>query len=583
MADSKRTGGGQAPDTAEEKDSAREKGPARERAGRTRGTRKRGAGEHSALGEKLIAGVPARIMRPRLVFLSCLVALLAFGLLMVYSASSVEALKETGSSTYYLGRQFVFMLMGGAFMLVASRVSLDFMRSGIMWSIWLGFVVLLFAVLAVGVHVGGATRWIVIFGFQFQPSEFAKAVVILTAAKILHEYYEEGSLSTAVFVAQIIGCAALPLIAIIFEPDMGTCMIIAGSIFAMCYFAGLSYPLTAFLLVCGILVAAVFILSSEYRSARLFTVSDPWLDPYGDGYQATLAIMAFASGGLFGRGIGNSTMKYNYLPEAHNDYILAIIGEELGFVGTLIFFAVYLMLIYAAFKIASQSPTVQGRVIAYGSAFMIMAQALLNILGILGAIPMSGKTLPFISYGGSSVMATLILAGLILRVSIESNPLTSHDARRAAFEVVREGALGDEEADEAGASSTIEGSTAGTPRVRSSARRSGFTVVEGGPGAGGGISGGNGSRGGSSASGGPAARGRKGAGTSARGRGSTSRGRAASRADSSRRGSYERVDLGGGPADRLRSRGVRTRYDEGGTYRGRGSRGRDHRRDRHDR
>ena len=102
---------------------------------------------------------------------------------MVYSASSVEALKETGSSTYYLGRQFVFMLMGGAFMLVASRVSLDFMRSGIMWSIWLGFVVLLFAVLAVGVHVGGATRWIVIFGFQFQPSEFAKAVVILTAAK----------------------------------------------------------------------------------------------------------------------------------------------------------------------------------------------------------------------------------------------------------------------------------------------------------------------------------------------------------------------------------------------------------------
>ncbi|WP_144744328.1 putative lipid II flippase FtsW [Enorma burkinafasonensis] len=539
---------------------AKDKENARERQASRRA--RRGAGEHSALGEKLIAGVPARIMRPRLVFLSCLAALLAFGLLMVYSASSVEALKETGSSTYYLGRQATFMAAGVALMLAASRVSLDFMRSGLMWGIWLGFLALLLAVLLVGVNVGGATRWIVIAGFQFQPSEFAKAVLILTAAKIFHEYYEEGSLDTAAFLLQLAVCVIAPLAAIILEPDMGTCLIIASTVYAMCYFAGFSYPLIGFIFVTGVLLVLIFVLGSSYRSARLFTASDPWLDPYGDGYQATLAIMAFASGGLFGRGIGNSTMKYNYLPEAHNDYILAIIGEELGFVGTLVFFALYLMMIYAAFKIAAQSPTVHGRLVAYGSAFMIMAQFLVNILGILGVTPMTGKTLPFISYGGSSMMAMLILAGLILRVSIESNPLTSHDARRAAFQVVREDAAGGV-AD--AAPGTIEGSTAGAPRVRGTGRQRGFSVVDGAA---------------------PEGQARPSGRRSAGGAGERRRPQGTDRpprADAGRRGSWERVDLGADPADRLRSRGVRTNYDGTEPSRDRRGRGRDRGRNSHDR
>ena len=192
--------------------------------------------------------------------------------------------------------------------------------------------------------------------------------------------------------------------------------------------------------------------------------------------------MAFASGGLFGRGVGNSTMKYHYLPEAHNDYILAIIGEELGFVGTLLFFAVFMLMIYAGFKIAERCPSMQGRLIAYGCSIVLVLQFFVNALGILGVTPMTGKTLPFISYGGSSMMASLILAGLIVRVSVESNPRTVHDARRDDFAVIADG--GD-------VSGHIGRSTAGTPRVRSSRtapadarrrapERGGFSVMDGG-------------------------------------------------------------------------------------------------------
>ncbi|WP_172633524.1 putative lipid II flippase FtsW [Coriobacterium glomerans] len=415
--------------------------------------------EHSRLAERLIGGVPARIMRPRLIFLVCLAALLGFGLLMVYSASSVEALKEVGSSTYYLERQALFIAVGAAAMLAISRVPLEIMRRDVIWGVWAGLLLLLLAVLVLGHDAGGARRWVSIGFVQFQPSEFAKAIVIVTAAKLFHEYYEARALQTENFLILLAVCVCIPLLLIIVEPDFGTCAIIGTTIFAMCYLAGFSYRLLAPLTALAVIACAVIVLSSSYRSARL--LADPWADALGDGYQATLAIMAFASGGPLGRGIGNSTMKYSYLPEAHNDYILAIIGEELGYVGTIIFLAVVALLIYAALTIAKRSPTIQGRMIATGCGALIAIQFLVNALGILGAIPMTGKTMPFISYGGSSVVASLVLCGLILRVSIESATKTVYDERREDFAVLDE-------------------STAGQVHVRSS-RRSGapFTVVDG--------------------------------------------------------------------------------------------------------
>ncbi len=509
----------------------------------TQGSRARGAASPGILqrlnalfNAKFIAGVPARIMRPRLVFIACLGAILAFGLLMVYSASSVEALQEYGSSTYYFVRQAAFIAIGLVGMAIVSSVPLSFMRSRAIWWIWLVTLIILVAVPIVGHASGGATRWISIGGFQFQPSEPAKAVIIVTAAKIFHEYYEERSLTPLTFVLMLVGCVLAPAVAILAEPDFGTCVIILGTVFAMCYFAGFSYRLIISLCVVAALLGAVLVLSTDYRLDRL--ISDPWSDPYGDGYQAVLAIMAFASGGLFGRGIGNSTMKYNYLPEAHNDYILAVIGEEIGFVGTIIFFAVYVLMVLAAFKIAANAPTIQGRLIAMGSAFLIMLQFVINALGILAVTPMTGKPMPFISYGGSSMISMLALAGLIIRVSRESNVRTVHDARRERLAVIDE-------------------STAGEARPRS-ARRAGFSVVEGSP-----------------APGAASPRDQVGAGNQG---GASGRGREARPAPRAGRrpSSYERIDLNQDPASRLRTRDgrpYRVGYDETGSVYGSGQTG----------
>ena len=177
-------------------------------------------------------------MRPRIVFLVCLAALLLFGLLMVYSASSVEALKETGSSVSYFQRQATFILAGLVLMAIVTAMPLSVLRSDIIWVVWLVFVFLLVLVLVAGRRVGGARRWIIIAGQQFQPSEFAKWVVVVTAAKVFYEYYEERSINTARFLGLLGGCVVVPLLAINAEPDMGTCLIIAGTVFAMCFFAG---------------------------------------------------------------------------------------------------------------------------------------------------------------------------------------------------------------------------------------------------------------------------------------------------------------------------------------------------------
>lgn len=536
-------------------------GEARSRTGR--GRTRRAPGEHSALGEKLIGTVPARIMRPRIIFIACLAALVAFGLLMVYSSSSVEALSEYGSSTYFLAAQLKNLLVALAAAAIALAVSMSVTRSALMWGAWAFFTALLAAVLVVGEESGGATRWIVIAGFQFQPSELEKPVVILTAAMIMNEFYGEHAIDGQGFVVRMAIALGVPILLLILEPDFGTCIIIVGTVFLMCVLAGISGRLVGSALLIIAVVGIGAIAMEPYRLARFMTMLDPWQDAYGDGYQATLAIMAFASGGLFGRGIGNSTMKYNYLPEAHNDYILAIIGEEVGFVGTLVFFAVVAGLVYSGFKIAEQAPTTQGKMIAYGCSAMIGLQYLINIMGIVGVTPMTGKPLPFISYGGSALIGAFILAALVLRVSLESNPKTVYDARRAGMRVLAE----DEDAAGAAASPVsrgIEGSTAGVPHPRSARRHEGFTVVDGM----GVVT--------------PDDRSARRGDADARPRRSTRPPRTTQTrlpgqtGELDRRGSYERVRLGSDPADRLRSRGVRTRYDgadgarPGGRGRGRG-------------
>ena len=434
--------------------------PDSDRASSQRSTPRSGRGGQT-LGERYIAGVPARIMRPRLIFMACLFTLVCFGLLMVYSASSVEALHENGSATYFLFRQLGFTIVGMAALEFIARLAPDscFKESALKVALFV-MIGLLLLVFFVGSGSRGATRWLNIAGVQFQPSEFLKPFAIAYSAIMLDRFYSPGG-NINEFAVKMLGCLGPSLLLIFIQPDLGTVLIILLAIACMALFAGMDARLIIVLAVAVALVMVIALIAEPYRRVRFEVTWNPWADEYGDGYQATLAIMAFASGGLFGRGIGNSTMKYSYLPEAHNDYILAIIGEEVGFVGTVLFFLVFAMLIYSAFRIAEQATDRRGALMASGSAVILAVQFLINALGILNVFPMTGKPLPFISYGGSSIIVSLMLAGLILRVSHESARRDEYDHRRESFAVMDE-------------------STAGVPHVRGDRpSRNGFTVFDG--------------------------------------------------------------------------------------------------------
>lgn len=447
-------------------------------AARPKVRRRATATSHSDWGEKYIAGVPARIMRPRLVFLSCLIAICMFGLLMIYSASSVESLQENGSSWFFLYRQAIFMFIGFVlFAMIGSRLlPWPLFRSKLVWGVWFGVLVLLIAVLFVGqgAEEWGASRWIDLGIFNLQPAEVAKPVIIVLTAKIFADYFEDGTIDTRAFLIQMLIMLPFPLFLIFREPDLGTTIIIALTVFAIAILCGLPWRVVAFVTIAAFVLGAAAIVTSPYRAKRFLAFLDPWSDPYDTGYQATLAIMAFASGGLFGRGIGNSTMKYHYLPEAHNDYILAIIGEELGFVGTAIFVLVFVAMIIAAFYICREAPTLHAQLLASGCTIILAVQFLINVFGILGVMPMTGKPLPFVSYGGSSIIASLVPAALIFRVSVESNVETAADRRRSGMAVMGERSARASARRSAGSGDDVSGhigrSTAGEARVRSTRR-----------------------------------------------------------------------------------------------------------------
>lgn len=517
-------------------------------AARPKVRRRATATSHSDWGEKYIAGVPARIMRPRLVFLSCLIAICMFGLLMIYSASSVESLQENGSSWFFLYRQAIFMFIGFVlFAMIGSRLlPWPLFRSKLVWGVWVGVLVLLIAVLFVGqgAEEWGASRWIDLGIFNLQPAEVAKPVIIVLTAKIFADYFEDGTIDTRAFLIQMLIMLPFPLFLIFREPDLGTTIIIALTVFAIAILCGLPWRVVAFVTIAAFVLGAAAIVTSPYRAKRFLAFLDPWSDPYDTGYQATLAIMAFASGGLFGRGIGNSTMKYHYLPEAHNDYILAIIGEELGFVGTAIFVLVFVAMIIAAFYICREAPTLHAQLLASGCTIILAVQFLINVFGILGVMPMTGKPLPFVSYGGSSIIASLVLAALIFRVSVESNVETAADRRRSGMAVMGERSAGASARRSVSSGDDVSGhigrSTAGEARVRSTRRdgsapradraassRSALSVYDGGR----------------------------------QGRGEAVPTRRESRGTA---GGYGRIDLGSDAGERLRPRQERPRVD----YRG---------------
>ena len=384
--------------------------------------------------------MPSHILGPRILLLLSVFALLLIGLVMVYSAGSIEAISLGNAPTSYVVKQLAYGLVGCVAAFVLWRFFPYHVWAGkAVWVIWALAVMLLLATAAFGTEVLGAKRWLNIIGdYGIQPSEFAKIAFVLMMARILFDF-RNGALAVKDLFIQVGLLIVLPLFFLYrAQSDLGTTMICAVGILAVLWVG--EVPLKAIAVIMGLGVVFVVLASTVgYRQDR-FLFLNPWDDGsngYDKGYQLIHSFYAFSEGGLFGVGLGNSREKFLYLPEAETDFIFSIIGEELGMIGALAVIALFLVLLYAGIRIAQSAPDNFGAMIAGSLTIMIVFQAFLNIGCVLGLLPTTGKPLPFISNGGSSLIACLIMVGLILSVSQHSDVPSVYEQRRQDLRVVR--------------------------------------------------------------------------------------------------------------------------------------------------
>ena len=367
--------------------------------------------------------VPVRVPRPAKLFLALLAvvgALNLLGLVMVLSASSVSALDRYGSAWYVVMRQGLWLLAGTVACVVVIRV--DYHR----WRRWSvpalavsGVLLALVLVPGIGVSVNGATRWLGYGSFSLQPSELAKLTVLLFVADLLarRAAWMSDVRLTLVPTAVVFGVVALLLM---LQPNLGTTIVMGSIVLSLLWVAGTPFIPLAGLTTAGALVAGALALWAPYRRARVLSFLDPWSDYQNTGYQGIQSLVGVASGGLTGTGLGESRAKWGFLPEAHTDFIFAIIGEELGLVGTLLVVGLFVALCVLGARAALLAPDRLGMLLAAGITMWFGAQAFVNIGAVIGILPITGVPLPFVSYGGSSLLFSMIGAGLLLNVARQS-------------------------------------------------------------------------------------------------------------------------------------------------------------------
>jgi cell division protein FtsW len=343
--------------------------------------------------------------------------LLAAGAVMVYSASSAESLLGQGDASFYLKRYVIFGLAGLGALHFSSRVSLKVVKNVTPLFLAGSFGLTIAVMLpGIGVTVNGATRWLGAGVLQFQPSELLKLSLILYSAQLLAARPRStrtlGGLIKPLLL--VVGAACLLLLK---QPDMGTAMVICFAVGTLLIASGV--PMRNLGLILGVLafLALVFAIVEPYRRQRLTSFLNPWADAGNTGFQAVQALTAIGSGGLFGVGLGESVQKIFYLPEAHTDMILAIIGEELGLTGILGLISLYGMIGYAGLRAAKNAVDRHSMLLAAGITSLILCQATLNFFAVLGMAPLTGVPLPFVSYGSTNLIVLLGGMGLLLNVA----------------------------------------------------------------------------------------------------------------------------------------------------------------------
>ena len=344
--------------------------------------------------------------------------LLAGGAVMVYSASSARTLLQgQGDGTAYLVKYLMYGGLGLIGMQILARRGLQTIRDATPLLLLISFgMLLLVLVPGIGVHINGARRWLGAGPLQFQPSEVMKLALVLHVAAVLSARPHLARHLRGVL-GPVIGVGFAAVLLIFIQPDLGTSLVICFTIAAMLVAAGV--PLRQLGLVAGVGAALVLLVAiiEPYRRARLTAFLNPWADAGDSGFQAVQGQIAMGSGGLFGLGPGQSVQKIFYLPEAHTDFILAVIGEELGVVGVCCLLSLYGMIAYAGLRTAKSAKGVYAKLLAAGLTSLILCQALLNVYAVLGLAPLTGVPLPFISSGSTSLIVLLCSMGILLNIA----------------------------------------------------------------------------------------------------------------------------------------------------------------------
>ena len=356
------------------------------------------------------------------IFLSLVLIILTIGLVMLFSASYAFSYAQYGNSYKFIMRQGAFGVIGVGVMLAVSKIDYHIWRK-FAWIIYGISMLMLVILLILPPMLKGkdVKRWFVIGPINFQPSEIAKFAVILLFSSLIAANYKQ--MKRIGFLAFLIGILGITCVLVVFEPHLSATVLIFSIGIVLMIVGGLQMRWIALGGLGGLGAGALLIVSGviNYGSDRLKYWRDPWLDPVGKGFQTIQSLLAIGSGGIMGRGIGQSRQKYLWLPEPHNDFIFAIVCEELGLVGAMVVVLLFALLVWRGFTIAMRAPDKFGSLLAIGLTFQVGLQAMLNIFVVTNTIPNTGISLPFFSYGGTSVVLLLAEMGIVLSVSRGSN------------------------------------------------------------------------------------------------------------------------------------------------------------------
>ena len=340
-----------------------------------------------------------------------------FGLIMIYSASYVWAEYKFNDPYKFVRTQGIFLIVGYILMFIISKIPYIKYVSKVNLIFVLCFLLLILVLIpGIGTVRNGSRSWFGIGGFGIQPSEFTKLALIMFTSKYLSNN-EKSLKNIKKGVLPILLILMLVFGLIMLQPDFGTGVIIVVTIVCLLFVSGVTMSFFIKIGLLGIIGVVGLIIAAPYRMKRIVSFLNPWSDPLGSGFQIIQSLYAIGPSGLLGKGLGNSIQKHFYLPEPQTDFIFAIISEELGILGIFLVTSLFILIIYRGFKIAKQCEDKFGKYIAFGITFGLSFQALLNLMVVVGLIPVTGVTLPFLSYGGSSLLISMISTGILLNIS----------------------------------------------------------------------------------------------------------------------------------------------------------------------